>query len=326
MRVAQPSRRQLLGGVGAFAAQAAAPLRLVPRADLVNVLEYEAQAKRKLAAPAYALIAGGDRAPFDRITLHPRLCVPVLDMDLSVTLFGETHFTPIVVGPVSEQKRFHPDGELATVKGASTGKAGVVISSRSSVPLATLMAEAKSPVWYQVFANDPAVRTQTLDAVQAGCKVICATVAAPPDWAAFAALKRSLTVPVIAKGVATPAAARLAIQNGADGIVVSTYGGTNRSPILGLAGIVDAVAGKVPVLVDGCFRRGTDVIKALAFGAQGVLVGRPVMWGLAAYGAEGVQGVVEMLQTELARYMGQCGRSNLKALDRTVVRVHGVRS
>jgi 4-hydroxymandelate oxidase len=76
--------------------------------------------------------------------------------------------------------------------------------------------------------------------------------------------------------------------------------------------------------VDGSFRRGTDILKALAFGAHAVLVGRPAMWGLAAYGADGVQGVVEMLQTELARYMGMCGKSNLKMLDRTLVKVHGV--
>ena len=145
------------------------------------------------------------------------------------------------------------------------------------------------------------------------------------DWAAFSALKRGVSVPVLVKGITTPDAARLALQNGADGIVVSTYGlvsSSKQAPILALPNIVDAVAGKVPVLVDGSFRRGTDILKALAFGAQGVLLGRPVMWGLAAYGADGVQGVVEMLQTELARYMGLCGKSNLKVLDRTMVKVH----
>jgi isopentenyl diphosphate isomerase/L-lactate dehydrogenase-like FMN-dependent dehydrogenase len=77
------------------------------------------------------------------------------------------------------------------------------------------------------------------------------------------------------------------------------------------------------VLTDGSFRRGTDVLKALAFGAKGVLLGRPVMWGLAAYGEAGVQSVVEMAQTELARYMAMCGKVNLAALDRTAVKVHG---
>jgi 4-hydroxymandelate oxidase len=317
MRGQQPTRRDVLSGV--------AVRQLVPRADLVNVLEYEQQAKRKLPAAAFVQIAGGDRAAFDRITLHPRLIVPVMDMDLTTTLFGDPHFTPILVGPISDQKRFHPDAELATVKGASAAKVAVIVSSRSSVPIETLAAEARTPLWYQVGVQEPAARAQIDKAIKAGCKVLCVTLnpAPPADWPAFAALKRGVGVPVIAKGVATPAAATLALQNGAEGIVVSTYGGSNKPPILTLASIVDAVGGKVPVLIDGSFRRGTDVVKAMAFGAQGVLVGRPVMWGLAAYGAEGVQGVMEMLQTEFARYMAQCGRSTLKAVDRSMVRVHG---
>ena len=128
------------------------------------------------------------------------------------------------------------------------------------------------------------------------------------------------------KGITTPADATMALQHGAQAIIVSNYGGVltaKDAPILDLPKIVDAVAGKAPVLVDGSFRRGTDVIKALAFGAQGVIVARPAMWGLAAYGADGVQAVVEMLQTELGRYMGMCGKSNLKMLDRTLLKVHG---
>jgi 4-hydroxymandelate oxidase len=315
------------------------PIRLAPRAELVNSLEYEEQAKLKLEPSAYALIAGGDRAAFDRMTLRPRMLSPVLDMDLGVTLFGDTHFAPILVGPMADQKRFHPDGELATVNGASAAKAVVIVGSHSSVPIETLAAQTKTSVWYQVFPNEAAARTQIQHAVTAGCKAICVTVgavpsppgaravatAAPVDWTAFSALKRGVTVPVLVKGVTTPEAAQLALHNGADGIVVSTYGlvsSRRQAPILSLPDIVDAVAGKAPVLVDGSFRRGTDILKALAFGAQGVLLGRPIMWALAAYGADGVQGVIEMLQTELARYMGMCGRSNLKALDRTMVRVH----
>ena len=93
-----------------------------------------------------------------------------------------------------------------------------------------------------------------------------------------------------------------------------------------IARYVQAIGGQVPVLADGSFRRGTDIVKALGFGAKGVLVGRPVMWGLAAYGADGVQGVVEMLQTELARYMCMCGRPTLAAVDASLVRVHAALS
>jgi 4-hydroxymandelate oxidase len=313
-----------------------------PRAELVNTLEYEEQAKRKLAPAVFAQIAGGERASFDRITLRPRLLVPTVDMDLSVTLFGDRLFAPVVVGPIADQRRFHADGEPATARGASAAKAVMVVSSRSSVPLQEIAAQAGAMLWYQVFASDPAARTQIQEAMDAGCRAICVTVGTVPpiggargvatvakvDWAAVAALKRTSRVPVMVKGVATPEAATLALQQGVDGIVVSNYGGVagsrTESLILALPKIVDAVAGKVPVLVDGSFRRGTDILKALAFGAQSVLVGRPAMWGLAAYGADGVQGVVEMLQTELARYMGMCGKSNLKILDRTLLKVHGV--
>ena len=316
---------------------------VAPRAELVNALEYEEQAKLKLAPAVYSLIAGGDRGGFDRITLRPRMLVDTVGLDLSVTLFGEQHFAPIVVGPVADQKRFHADAELATVKGASAASAVVMISSRSSVPLQEIAAQAGTPLWYQVFARDGAARSQIQDAVNARCTAICITVGAAPaangtrrsaiaekvDWPAVDALKRGLTVPVMIKGITTPEAARVALQRGLDGIVVSNYGGlagaATDSMVLTLPAIVDAVGGKVPVLVDGSFRRGTDILKALAFGAQGVLVARPAIWGLAAYGADGVQGIVELLQTELARYMAMSGRSQVTMLDRTMLRLHRVR-
>ena len=313
---------------------------VAPRAELVNTLEYEQQAKLKLAPDVFSLIAGGDRSGFDRITLRPRMLVDTRGLDLSVTLFGEQHFAPIVVGPVADQKRFHGDGELGTVKGASAARAVTMISSRSSVPLQQIAAQAGTSLWYQVFAGDPAARRQIQDAVNARCTAICITVGAAPaasgtrrsataakmDWSAVDALKRGLTVPVMVKGITAPEAAQVALQHGVDGIIVSNYGGPSGAVadavVLTLPAIVDTVGGKVPVLVDGSFRRGTDILKALAFGARGVLVARPAMWGLAAYGAEGVQGIVEMLQTELARYMAMCGRSHLKMLDRSLLRVH----
>src|SRR5262245_23789384 len=122
--------------------------RLVPRGDLVNTLEYEDEARKALAPAAFAAIAGSDRADFDRITLRPRMCVPVLDMNLSVTLFGDTHFTPIVVGPVEMQRRFHQDAEIATIAGAAAARAAVIVSSHSSVPLSDLVQSAKTPLWF----------------------------------------------------------------------------------------------------------------------------------------------------------------------------------
>jgi 4-hydroxymandelate oxidase len=146
------------------------------------------------------------------------------------------------------------------------------------------------------------------------------------DWPAVGRLVSASQVPIVVKGVTTPADARAALQQNAHGVIVSNHGGAatpgGETLVLQLPAIVDAIAGRVPVLVDGGFRRGTDILKALAFGAQAVVIARPIVWGLAGYGAEGVRGVIEMLQTELARYMAMCGRSRVELLKRDMLRVH----
>jgi isopentenyl diphosphate isomerase/L-lactate dehydrogenase-like FMN-dependent dehydrogenase len=128
----------------------------------------------------------------------------------------------------------------------------------------------------------------------------------------------------VLKGVMSADDAQAAVDKGAAGIVVSNHGEIVPGlapPIAVLPSVVDAVGGRIPVLVDGGFRRGSDILKALALGARAVLVVRPAMWGLAAYGSDGVQGVVEMLQSELAGMMAGCGKPNLASLDRSLVRI-----
>jgi 4-hydroxymandelate oxidase len=146
------------------------------------------------------------------------------------------------------------------------------------------------------------------------------------DWTAIDTVVKGTSLPVIVKGITSPQDAKEAVARGAKGVVVSNYRGGNAAALTGtlllVAPVVQAVGDQIPVLVDGSLRRGTDILKALGFGAKGVLIGRPVMWGLAAYGADGVQGVVEMLQTELARYMAMCGRPSLAAVNSSLVRVH----
>lgn len=329
-------------------ASAAGRVRLVPRDQLVSVLEYEGEARRALTSATAALLAdaigtageGLDRAVFDRVTLRPRMLVPTLDLDLTVTLFGEPLFAPLVVAPVADQKRFHPDGEMATLRGAGAARTPVIVSSHASLPLATLKADATSPLWYQVFASDPSAKQRLQEAADAGCQAVCVTVGVKPpaprattapsvdniNWGVVGSLIASSKVPVVVKGVTSVAEATAALQQGAAAIMVSNYGGAathgGTTLVLQLPAIVAAVAGRVPVLVDGGFRRGTDIIKALASGAKAVAVGRPVMWGLAAYGADGVRGVLEMMQTELARYMAMCGKSRVDMLQSDILRVH----
>ena len=349
------SRRQAIGVMGAAAAASMAampalgatpaaatyieptpPPALVPQGDLVDVLEYEPQARLVLGAAKLAPVTGSDRTITDRITLRPRMDIPTRDLDLTSTLFGDQHFTPIIVGPIADQKRFHPEGEVAMARGVSAAKAAMVISSDSSMPLGAIAQAATTPLYVQVYAGSPKVKDVLAAASAAKAKAVFVTVNAGTsadgagsgaiDWAGVDAVVKATSLPVIVKGITTPAEAKQAIAHGAKGVVVSNYRGGNAAALSGtlllVAPVVQAVGGQVPVLVDGSFRRGTDIVKALGFGAKGVLVGRPVMWGLAAYGADGAQGVVEMLQTELARYMAMCGRPTLAAVDSSLVRVH----
>jgi 4-hydroxymandelate oxidase len=344
------TRRRTLVGFGALLP--AAPLaqaqklagevpgRIPPADELLNAAEFEAIAERKLDSFTFAEIKGSERAAFDRITFRPRLMVDTRKMDLTSQLFGQTLFMPILVGPVGNQKRYHPEGELEMARGASAAKAPMVVAAQSSFPLDRIAAEAKTPLWFQVSLdgepND--LRDRVERAVGAGCKVICVTIgdrtpaagAAAPrtgvDWGALDRLRRGLTVPVVLKGVMSPEGARAAVSHGTQGIVVSNYEAPAiagiASPIEVLPSVVDAVGGKVPVLMDGSVRLGSDVMKALAFGAQAILLARPAVWGLAAYGAQGVQNVIELIQSEFARDMAMCGKIDLKALDRTVVKIH----
>ena len=130
-------------------------------------------------------------------------------------------------------------------------------------------------------------------------------------------------VPVLVKGVLRADDARRAVDAGAAGVVVSNHGARNldTAPATAdvLASIVDEVRGEVPVLVDGGVRRGTDVATALCLGADAVLVGRPVIWGLTTYGAAGVQHVLEILRAELEMAMALLGAPTVDALDRSLL-------
>ena len=306
------------------------PGRIAPARELVNTFEFEAMARRSLNAAAFAELAGSDRNAFERITFRPRMMVDTTQLDLTTELFGQRLFAPILVGPASEQKRFHPEGELATVRGASAAKTAMVVSGRASFPIQEIAAQPAATLWYQVYPEPDldAQRRRIGEAVDLGCKALCITIGGA-DWSAIDRLRQGLRVPVVLKGIMTPEEARAAIGKGIDGIVVSNYGGQARSgmaaPIEVLPAIAEAVAGKAPILIDGSFRRGADILKALALGARAVMLGRPALWALAAYGSAGVQAMLELLQTELARDMAMCGKPNLKSLDPALVKIHAPR-
>lgn len=153
----------------------------------------------------------------------------------------------------------------------------------------------------------------------------------PPaaDWTYLDRLRKMTRMKLLLKGIDTAEDAVLAREHGADGVVVSNHGGratdTGRGTIDILPEVVDAVGRDLPVLVDGGFRRGTDVFKALALGARAVGIGRPYVWGLAAFGQQGVERVIEILRAELAMTMRNCGVPAVSKFSRDSVLRNGAR-
>jgi len=158
-----------------------------------------------------------------------------------------------------------------------------------------------------------------------GLDVSHVTALAPPDQTVrfLDRLRAAVKGRLLVKGVVTAEDAVIAVEHGADGIVVSNHGGRNeetlRATIDCLPEVVAAVHGRVPVFVDGGIRRGTDVFKALALGATAVGIGRPQAWGLAAFGQPGVEAVIDILNRELTAIMRQAGTPTLSSITQALL-------
>ena len=143
------------------------------------------------------------------------------------------------------------------------------------------------------------------------------------SWDDMGWIRRLWGGPIVIKGVLSSEDARRAIDAGAEAIVVSNHGGraeeSGRATIECLPEVVDAVQGKVPVLVDGGFRRGSDIFKALALGAKAICIGRPYTWGLAAFGQAGVEKVLDLLTREFELMMKHVGATSLAKVNRSFI-------
>ena len=142
-------------------------------------------------------------------------------------------------------------------------------------------------------------------------------------WEFVDRLKDMTAMKVVLKGIVTEEDAKLAVEHGVDGVIVSNHGGrgeeSGRSTIESLSEVVDAIGGKIPVLIDSGFRRGTDIFKALALGATGICIGRPYLWGLAAFGQPGVERTLELLTKELEMAMRMNGAPTIASITRRFV-------
>ncbi len=388
------SRRKLLGAVsltvgsGALgnleAAEKSAPetSSTTPSAkttanSAVCLADFEVLAKERLSHSAYEYIASGaadeitirwNREAFDAIRLKSRVLVDIDNIDTRLSLFGQDLAHPILLAPTAWHRLSHPEGEVATARGAGVTGTIFVVSSLSTRKLAEIAPAAKAPLWFQIYD----LRKQKRDFVRAviqeaeanGCRAFVVTADAPvsgvrnriqrldlrlpagvetpyyqkpPEqgasdfptfmgsftWEAVEWLRSQTRLPVIIKGIINPDDAELAVRTGAAGIIVSNHGGrcldTLPATITALGPVAERIAGRIPVLMDGGVRRGTDILKALALGAKAVLIGRPYVYGLAANGAEGVAQVVNILRGELQMAMALAGRTELAAIDKSVL-------
>ena len=357
-------------------------------AHALDVFDFEAAAQ-KIVPPAHwgYLMSGADgeatlqanREGFDRYQLRARRFVDVSKIDLSVTLFGQTFSSPIVLCPIGSAGAFHADGEKAAAAAARTRNQLMMLSTQATFGVEDAIRARGGPIWYQLYTTSNFEVTKRLvkRAEAAGCPVVAVTIDTPNGrntvtatrgarldtrqcsachsdatgdrsnprrggnlgtkpmfagldvegvgltspsltWDFVKRLKDATTMKVLLKGLETGDDAALAVQHGADGIIISNHGGrateTGRGTIECVAEVAAAVRGRVPILVDGGVRRGTDVFKALALGANAVGIGRPYVWGLAAFGQPGVERVLEILNNELRLAMIGCGTTSIRAI------------
>jgi len=296
--------------------------------------EIKALAKTKVKEEVWEWINGGTETEFtlqrnrialEKIMLRLRVIHGLERINTTVRILGQTVKTPVIVAPFANMGRVHPEAEIAIAKGAEKVGAMMFLGPVSTYSPQQIVEAVNTPiVWNGDPLKDRAKLLRLINqAEKAGC---CAAGLCVDDFMgikikdrlrvlsnnplsaeAIRDVRKETSLPFFVKGVMTVEDALQAVDAGADAIVVSNHGGRVldycQAPIEVLSEIVKAVGGEIEVLIDGGFRRGTDILKALALGARGVLIGRPICWGLGAAGAEGVAKVLQMMTSELIRAM-----------------------
>ena len=287
--------------------------------------------------------------------MRPRVLRDVTDVRLTTSALGCDLRHPIGIAPTAFHKIAHPDGEVATARGAAESGSLYVMSTRStSTPEAVGEAMGDSPWWFQVYVlkdrdftaslvkRAVAARTRALvltgDTPVVGRRVrdLVNRFVIPSDLGTIESLERPAAgggdqhtgvtfddigtlaehgLPVVVKGVLRADDAVACVDAGASAVWVSNHGGRQLdgaiSTAVALPEVVDAVGDRADVYVDGGIRRGTDVLKALALGADLCFLGRPILWGLADAGAAGVTGVLDGFATELELGLALAGATSL---------------
>ncbi|MEZ5843115.1 MAG: alpha-hydroxy acid oxidase [Hyphomicrobiaceae bacterium] len=295
-----------------------------------------------------------NRLALDTIALRPRVLRDVSEIDATWQALGKRLRLPLLLCPVGSLESMEAGGGLTVAEAA--GRFGVMTMQSSVSPLSIEQARAAAhgPFTYQLYVRGDAafVDDQLARAEAAGCDAFCLTVDtahysrrerdiakrfAKPwranvdeaarryqmalAWPDVARIKARFRIPLVLKGIATAEDARLAVEHGVDVVYVSNHGGRQldhgRGALDILPEVVDAVGGKAKVWVDGGITRGTDMVKAMALGADLVGIGRLYCYALAAAGSAGIVRMLEILEDEVHSALGLIGATSFAALDRT---------
>jgi len=290
-----------------------------------------------------------NRLGFDRLAFRPRVLVDVSNIDPSTDFLGERLRIPVLLAPIGSLQVFAPEGAVASARAAAAFGTMPVVSSATQPLLEETAAATDAPKIFQLYVHGDLewVREIVARVKAAGYKALCITVdvavysrrerpmltrwstptqraavnrsfLASLTWETLDQIKELWGGPLMLKGVQTAEDAALAVQHGVDVIWVSNHGGRQMDHALGtidtLPEVVAAVAGKAKIVLDGGIQRGTDVLKALALGADAVAIGKLQGWGLAAGGADGLRRALELLEHELTVAMGLTGVPRLADL------------
>jgi 4-hydroxymandelate oxidase len=287
------------GRCGAWAADAvlAAGSEIASPAQALNVFDLEAVARANLPPAHFAYMATGvendatiraNRAGFEKFQIRARRLVDTSKLDTRVELFGTTWPTPILLSPVSSQRAFHPEGEIAAAKAARARNHLQILSTVATSSVEDVTAARGMPIWFQLYPTPDWNITHALvkRAEAAGCPVVVLTVDNPTS-----------------AGRETLARARRL--------------DTRDCSLCHAPGPGSAYRRKP--MFDSGFRRGTDIFKALALGATAVGVGRPYVWGLAAFGQAGVERSLAILKAELETTMRSMGTPSVQSITRNFV-------
>src|SRR4051812_8937697 len=297
-----------------------------------------------------------NRLALDSLAFRPRVLRDVNGTDTSTTFLGRKIAMPVALAPIGSIERFDPNACASVADAAGTFGCPMFQSSvaKPDIEQTGKVVPNGLKIFQLYVRGDQAWVEAIFDrAIAAGFGALCLTVdthhysrrerdiskrysaasartdehaihQSSLDWAQFDKLRKRYKQPLIVKGIATAEDAKLAVEHGVDVIYVSNHGGRQLDQGLGtidmLPEIVPAVHGRAEIIVDGGFCRGTDVIKAIALGADMVCVGRLYAYGMAAAGRDGIYRVLELLEDEMTRCMGLAGVNTLRELDPSYVR------